>query len=276
MSDQYAVFGNPIAQSKSPQIHRLFADQYGLDISYDRLQVAEGKFEQAARTFFEKGGRGLNVTTPFKDDAYQFANQLTPRARRAGAVNTLAVQEGGEVLGDTTDGVGVVRDICRNLKWNMRGKRVLILGAGGAVRGVLASVLEESPAVLVIANRTAAKAQSLAKGFIDLGPIEGIGLDNFGSREFDLIINGTSIHLAGGSLQLPETIFGKDCCCYDMAYASELTPFLRWVKPLCAESSDGLGMLVEQAAESFSLWTQKRPETASVIEVITELVRPDS
>lgn len=279
MTDKYAVFGNPIQQSKSPQIHQLFAEQFDLDISYRKQQPDEDGFAEAAEKFFAEGGRGMNITTPFKDDAYQFANQLTPRARRAGAVNTLkAVGEErggelvGEVLGDTTDGVGMVRDIRDNLGWKISGKRILILGAGGAVRGVLADLLEENPESLTIANRTAAKAVSLAKGFQDLGAINGIGLAELEGEQFDMIINGTSISVAGGSLDLPTSIFASEGVAYDMGYAADLTPFLAWAHSHASSYSDGRGMLVEQAAESFFIWTGYRPDTETVKLELNQMV----
>ena len=274
MTDRYAVFGNPIQQSKSPQIHGLFAKQFGLDLAYVRQEASLEGFDAAAHDFFHGGGKGLNITSPFKQDAYAFANQLTPRARRAGAVNTLAIEEGGEILGDTTDGIGIVRDLCINLGWQISGLRILILGAGGAVRGVLEAILGENPEELIIANRTASKAASLAKGFADLGNIQGVGLDELEGERFDLVINGTSASLVGESIDLPETIFSDTSCCYDMAYAPEPTPFLKWAKPFCENASDGLGMLVEQAAESFHIWTQKQPNTTPVIESISQLIRP--
>jgi len=273
MPDSYAVFGNPIQQSKSPQIHSLFAAQFALDLLYTRKEVPLDGFDVAADTFFQSGGKGLNITTPFKQEAYSFANQLTARARRAGAVNTLAVGESGEIVGDTTDGVGFVRDLCENLGWQLSDKRLLIIGAGGAVRGVLEAILGEKPAELVVANRTASKAESLAKGFVDFGNIEGLGLDRLADRCFDLVINGTSASLTGDSVMLPSTIFADASYCYDMAYAPEPTPFLTWAMPFCASASDGLGMLVEQAAESFHIWTKKRPNTEPVIEHISQLIR---
>ena len=274
MTDNYAVFGNPIQQSKSPQIHALFAEQFALDLLYTRKEVALDGFDAAAAAFFQSGGKGLNITTPFKHDAYSFANQLTARARRAGAVNTLAVGENGEIIGDTTDGVGFVRDLCKNLGWQVSDKRLLIIGAGGAVRGVLEAILGETPAELVVANRTVSKAESLAKGFVDFGNIRGCGLDQLADRDFDLVINGTSASLAGESVALPEALFANTSYCYDMAYAPEPTPFLTWAAPFCESASDGLGMLVEQAAESFQIWTKKRPDTNPVIEHISQLIRP--
>ena len=275
MTDKYAVFGNPIQQSKSPQIHQMFAQQFDLDISYVRQQPDESGFADAAQKFFAEGGRGLNITTPFKDDAYQFANQLTSRARRAAAVNTLKAQENGEILGDTTDGVGMVRDIRDNQGWQLNGKRVLILGAGGAVRGVLADVLADAPTSLTIANRTAAKAISLAKGFQDLGAINGIGLEDLKDHQFDLVINGTSISVAGGSLDLPTSIFAEDSRAYDMGYAPDLTPFLKWASTAASGYVDGRGMLVEQAAESFFIWTGYKPDSASARSKTSQLIDAD-
>jgi shikimate dehydrogenase len=265
MSDSYAVFGNPIAHSRSPEIHTSFARQTGQDMSYRRQLVASDGFEAAAEDFFNRGGRGLNVTVPFKLEAFAYADTLTPRARRAGAVNTLVRQPDGGILGDNTDGVGLVRDITHNLGWTIRGRRVLILGAGGAVRGVLEPLLAEGPAELVIANRTPAKAEELAELFADLGPVAGCGFDRLAGRRFELVINGTSASLAGDLPPLPEGLVGAGCHCYDMMYGDGPTVFMAWARGCGAEAADGLGMLVEQAAESFLLWRGTRPETGPVI-----------
>lgn len=273
MTRAYAVFGNPIAQSKSPQIHSMFAEQAGLDISYIAQEVELEGFAEAAGKFFAAGGDGLNITSPFKQDAYNFANQLTARARRAGAVNTLALKGPGEILGDTTDGVGLTRDILTNLGWQIEGKRLLILGAGGAVRGVLEALMQESPKQLIIANRTTSKAQSLARGFADLGSIEGIAISDLDGRTFDIVINGTSASLSGNALDLPDAMLSEGGCCYDMTYAARPTPFLLWAQAWCPVWVDGLGMLVEQAAESFYLWTDHRPDTQPVIKAIRKLIQ---
>lgn len=273
MTQKFAVFGNPIQQSKSPQIHQMFAEQFGLDVSYAREQPEIDGFAAAAAEFFQQGGSGLNITTPFKQDAYEFANRLTPRARRAGAVNTLAAGSSGEILGDTTDGVGLISDLTDNLQWEIAEKLVLVLGAGGAVRGVLESLLAAAPERLVIANRTASKAEALAKGFADLGSVQGIGFESLGSESFDIVINGTSTSLMGETLSLPDTIFSSDCHCYDMAYAAEPTSFLQRVSEHSAGSADGLGMLVGQAAESFRVWTGRSPDIAPVIEAMRILIR---
>lgn len=267
MTEKYAVFGNPIAHSKSPEIHRQFAQQTGQDISYEKQLVDEQGFDDAADAFFASGGKGLNITVPFKQDAYSYVARTTPRARRAGAVNTLSLQEDGTVLGDTTDGVGLVSDIKNNLGWDIRHKRVLILGAGGAVRGVLEPLLEEQPQHIVIANRTVDKALQLSKGFAELGYLLGCGFDMLGEQQFDLIINGTSAGLQGDLPPLPDSLINAEgtTACYDMLYGAEPTPFTQWASERGAQVSDGLGMLVGQAAESFALWRGVRPETAPVI-----------
>ena len=267
MTDKYAVFGNPIAHSKSPDIHRQFAEQTGQDLSYSKQLVAEDGFEAAANEFFANGGRGLNITVPFKQDAYAYVARTTPRARRAGAVNTLSLEADGTILGDTTDGVGLVSDIVNNLGWEIRHKRVLVLGAGGAVRGVLEPLLEQQPQHIVIANRTVDKALQLSKGFAEFGYLLGCGFDMLGEQQFDLIINGTSAGLQGELPPLPDSLIDANgtTACYDMLYGAEPTPFIQWAAKRGAQVSDGLGMLVGQAAESFALWRGVRPETAPVI-----------
>lgn len=267
MTDKYAVFGNPIAHSKSPEIHRQFAEQTGQDLSYSKQLVAEDEFEAAADVFFANGGKGLNITVPFKQDAYSYVARTTPRARRAGAVNTLCLEADGTVLGDTTDGVGLVSDIKKNLGWEIRHKRVLILGAGGAVRGVLEPLLEEQPQHIVIANRTVDKALQLSKGFAEFGYLLGCGFDILGDQQFDLIINGTSASLQGELPPLPDSLINAEgtTACYDMLYGAKPTPFMQWAAERGAKVSDGLGMLVGQAAESYALWRGVRPETAPVI-----------
>ncbi|QFU74178.1 shikimate dehydrogenase [Halioglobus maricola] len=264
--DKYAVFGNPIKQSKSPTIHSAFASQCGQSIQYRAVRVEEGDFERAARAFFKEGGHGLNVTVPFKQDAFKLADRLSERARRAGAVNTLTLAEDGTIDGDNTDGIGIVRDMIANLGWMVQGMRVLIIGAGGAVRGVLEPLLRERPKALLIVNRTAARAEQLATEFSDLGPVEGGGYDCIGSRQFDLVINASSAGLAGEVPDLPADLLTEHSCCYDMVYGNDPTPFMRWAAQQAAWAvADGLGMLVEQAAESFYVWRRQRPETQSVI-----------
>ncbi len=270
MSDNYAVFGNPIGHSRSPDIHAAFADQTGQSIAYQKQAVAVDGFAAAADAFFAAGGKGLNITAPFKQDAYSYAARLSQRARRAGAVNTLTLQEDGTISGDTTDGVGLVRDMRQNLGWQIRGKRVLLLGAGGAVRGVLESLLAEQPQHIVIANRTLAKALQLSKGFAELGYILGCGLDMLPGQEFDLVINGTSASLGGGLPALPDDLMAPGGACYDMTYGAEPSPFLRWGQRAGAATADGLGMLVEQAAESFFIWRQVMPQTRPVIAALRQ------
>ncbi|MCS5587532.1 MAG: shikimate dehydrogenase [Porticoccaceae bacterium] len=270
MTDKYAVFGNPIEHSRSPDIHCQFAQQTDQSLSYAKQLVEETDFDIAADAFFNSGGKGLNITVPFKQQAYSYAARTTARARRAGAVNTLSLEADGTVLGDTTDGVGLVADIKNNLGWEIRHKRVLILGAGGAARGALGTLLAEQPQHIVIANRTVDKALQLAKGFAELGYLLGCGFDMLGEQSFDLIINATSAGLQGQLPPLPDSLIASDqgaaqAACYDMMYGAEPTVFVNWARQRGAVASDGLGMLVEQAAESFALWRGVRPQTAPVI-----------
>lgn len=270
MTDQYAVFGNPINHSKSPAIHRQFAEQTGQDMHYSKQLIAEGEFKKAAQDFFAHGGKGLNITVPFKLDAFSFAQQLTPRAQRAGAVNTLALQADGIILGDNTDGIGMVHDM-HNLDWRLRDKRILILGAGGAVRGVLQPLLEEQPAQVVIANRTFSKAEELAAQFHDLGDLQARTFEQLNGEQFDIVVNGTSASLNGELPPLPENLLAANASCYDMMYGAEPTVFMRWAQEHgAAKIADGLGMLIGQAAEAFYVWRHIRPE---VVPVITALRR---
>ena len=269
--DRYAVFGNPVAHSKSPQIHQQFARQCGQSLSYTAELAEIGQFEQAVRQFIENGGKGMNVTVPFKEDAWQLADSHSERAQRAGAVNTLMLKPDGSLYGDTTDGAGLVNDLTQNHAITITGTDILIIGAGGAVRGVLEEILLQQPASLVIANRTKSKAVQLAADFTTLGNISGCGLDEIGERSFDIVINGTSASLQGDLPPLPGTLFKTGACSYDMMYAAQPTPFMQWSTENGAEQVfDGLGMLVEQAAESFSIWRGIKPETAEVITAIRD------
>lgn len=252
-----------MAHSLSPQIHARFARSAGDTIVYDRLLVEPGGFARAARAFFAEGGLGANVTLPFKVDAFAFAAERTARAERAGAVNTLALRD-SRLLGDNTDGAGLVRDLVVNLGLGLAGKRVLVLGAGGAARGVLAPLLALSPGRVVVANRTRARAVELASRLRDLGPVEGVGLEATGGG-FDLVVNATSAATLGGSLALGEGLFAPGAMAYDMAYGPAARLFLEFAREAGARASDGLGMLVEQAAESYFIWRGRRPETAGVI-----------
>ncbi|MFU8838312.1 MAG: shikimate dehydrogenase [Thiohalomonadaceae bacterium] len=269
--DHYAVMGNPIAHSKSPMIHALFAQQTGQTLDYRAILVELGQFNAAVKEFREQGGKGLNVTVPFKRDAWRLVDERSPCASLAGAVNTIQLRADGSLYGDNTDGLGMVRDIRDNLGVNISGKRVLILGAGGAVRGVLGPVLQEKPTELMIANRTPERAQELADAFEEQGHVEGCRFDDLDGVRFDIIINGTSASLKGEVPPLPEGILRPDAFCYDMMYAAAPTAFMRWAEDEgCEHISDGLGMLVEQAAESFLLWRGVRPDTASVIKAVRE------
>lgn len=266
MSDLYAVFGNPIAHSKSPAIHAAFAAATGQDLRYEARLAAVDGFEAAIAQFVEEGGRGANVTVPFKEDAYRLASRLSDRAARAGAVNTLIVVGAGEVVGDNTDGAGLVRDITHNLHFSLTGKRILLLGAGGASRGVIAPLLAEKPVALAIANRTPAKAEALAAAFADLAAVEGGDFSHFAGRSFDVVINATSASLSGESLPLPSGLFAAGSLAYDMMYGKGETPFLQRAREQGAgQCADGLGMLVEQAAEAFFVWRGVRPATAPVL-----------
>ena len=269
MTDRYAVFGNPIKHSKSPQIHAMFAEQTAQDLVYRAQLVDEKRFAAVAQDFFAGGGKGLNITVPFKLDAYAFADQLSDRARRAGAVNTLALQEDGNIYGDNTDGVGLLRDINDNLDWQIEDRRVLVLGAGGAVRGILEPLLRKKPGLLVIANRSVDKAQLLARDFNDIGAVSACSFTALAGSQFDLVINGTSASLSGEMPPLPTSLLTDQACCYDMVYGAEPSPFMRWAAGQMAWAvSDGLGMLVEQAAEAFCIWRGVRPKTRPVIDAL--------
>ena len=264
--DQYVVFGNPIGHSKSPLIHRLFADQTGQQLEYSTLLAPLDDFSMCAQGFF-KQGLGANVTVPFKEEAYRLVDSLTPRARRAGAVNTLSKLADGTLQGDNTDGAGLVRDLTVNAGVQLTGKRILLLGAGGAVRGVLEPLLAHNPASLVIANRTVEKAEQLAREFADLGPVAASGF-SWLQEPVDLLINATSASLAGELPPIAASLIepGRTVC-YDMMYGKEPTPFCRWASEhKAAKVLDGLGMLAEQAGEAFFIWRGVRPDTAPVLD----------
>ncbi len=269
--DRYAVFGNPIKQSKSPAIHAMFAQQCSQQMLYRAVKVEQDGFAHTARNFFDGGGAGLNVTVPFKREAFAFAKRLSERAKRAGAVNTLTRAADGAIEGDNTDGVGLVRDLIANLGWAVTGLRVLLIGAGGAARGVLEPLLRGRPQELLVVNRTGARAAQLAEEFADLGPLEGGEYELIGARQFDLVINATSAGLSGAMPELPGSLLTERSCCYDMVYGAEPTPFMRWSAHHAAWAvADGLGMLVEQAAESFYVWRHVRPDTRPVINELRE------
>jgi shikimate dehydrogenase len=263
--------GNPIAHSLSPRIHHLFAQQTGQSLSYEALLVEADSFPQAVAAFQKAGGKGLNVTVPFKQEAYEIADVLSPRAQRAGAVNTLSIGDDGKLCGDNTDGVGLVRDLTENLKLTLTGKQILLVGAGGAARGVLAPLLAQRPSRLFIGNRTPERAEQLAAAFTDLGDVAGCGFDALSGLSFDIVINATAAGLQGDVPELPDSVIATHSCCYDMMYGSEPTAFVRHAQQRGAKSSfDGLGMLVEQAAESFLIWRGVLPDTRPVIEALRQ------
>lgn len=262
MPDRYAVIGHPVVHSKSPDIHARFAAQTGQQLTYERLLAPLDGFAATVQSFVEQGGKGANVTVPFKLEAHALATALTERAQAAGAVNTLKF-DGSAILGDNTDGVGLVTDIMRNAGVSIRHRRVLLLGAGGAARGVMLPLLNEQPAELVIANRTVSKATELAKQFAGQGNIHVSDFASIRDR-FDIIINATSASLASDMPPIAPAAFGTDSLAYDMMYGKEPTIFMRFAAQHGAIARDGLGMLVEQAAESFYVWRGVRPDTAPV------------
>lgn len=268
--DSYVVLGNPVGHSKSPSIHRLFAEQTGQQLSYTALLAPLEDFANCALGFFTSG-LGANVTVPFKEDAYRLADRLTERAQRAGAVNLLSRLDDGTLLGDNSDGEGLVRDLTGHCGLTLAGRRILLLGAGGAVRGVLAPLLEQRPTSLVIANRTVEKAESLARAFAEMGPVAAAGFD-WVAEPVDLIINATSASLAGELPPIAASLIQPGhTVCYDMMYGKEPTPFMHWATEHGAAASlDGLGMLVEQAAVAFEFWRGVRPNTAPVLKTLRE------
>ncbi len=265
MTDLYAVIGNPIAQSKSPQIHAAFARQLGQDLRYEAILAPREGFAAAVTAFRSKGGKGLNVTVPFKLDAFAFATQRTERAEQAGAVNTLKF-DGASILGDNTDGAGLVRDIQVRLGYALAAKRVLLMGAGGAARGIVLPLLRERPASIAIANRTVDKALALARRFGELGPVEGGDYARLAGQQFDIVVNATSASLTGDVPPLPEGVFAPGSLAYDVVYGDEPTRFLvRAREDGAGRTADGFGMLVAQAAESFLLWRGITPDTGPII-----------
>ena len=268
MPDRYAVMGRPIAHSKSPFIHRRFADETGEPVAYDALHVEPGAFREAVERFRADGGCGLNVTIPFKEEAFALADRRTERAERAGAVNTLWFEEAG-ICGDNTDGIGLVRDLTCNLAVEIEGRSVLVLGAGGAARGVIGPLLDALPRRLAIANRTPSRAVELANRFAEQGPVGAVAFDALGTETFDVVVNATAASLAGDLPPLPPGILRAGAVAYDTAYAAQPTPFVRWgASEGATVATDGLGMLVEQAAESFRIWRGREPQTGPVIDAL--------
>jgi shikimate dehydrogenase len=265
VTDQYAVMGNPVAHSKSPFIHAAFARQTGQQLEYKALLVEAGTFASRVEEFFARGGKGLNITVPFKQEAWELAKLKSPGANLAGAVNTLLVDPNGVLHGHNTDGIGLVRDILQNSKGILTAKSILILGAGGATRGILLPLSEAQPSRICIANRTVAKAEQLADIFAGHGRIDACGYQDLPGQSFDWVINASSASLHGELPPLPSGIITDKSWCYDLMYAAEPTIFCRWAQQFGATALDGSGMLVEQAAEAFWLWRGVRPKTESVL-----------
>jgi shikimate dehydrogenase len=270
--DQYAVVGNPVSHSLSPQIHTLFAEETEQEMTYRALQIELGRFEEQIRKLQSAGFRGLNITVPFKQDAWKIADVMSPRARDAGAVNTLILQLDGKIAGDNTDGIGLIRDLIINHNVLIERRKILILGAGGAVRGALGPLLAKKPDLLTIANRTLEKAEQLATDFYHVWDVQPSTYEDLGKQTYDLIINGTSAGLSGEIPPIPDSILGPNSVCYDMMYnVNQDTAFVKWARDRGAlRAFDGLGMLVEQAAEAFFVWRGKRPQTSIVIQMLRE------
>jgi shikimate dehydrogenase len=264
--DQYRVFGNPIKQSRSPFIHQHFAQQTEEKINYQSEFVALGEFDRAVHQLIKIGGKGANVTAPFKEEAMAICDHLTDRAQLAGAVNTLSFID-GKIWGDTTDGDGLVNDLLAN-EIELMGKKILLLGAGGAAKGVVLPLLEQKPNKLVIANRTVSKAQKIADQYPEK-PVSACSFEQTTDQSFDVIINATSAGLNGQKLPISEKVIQKNTTCYDMTYGKKLTPFLTIAQQRSAKKViDGLGMLVGQAAVSFNIWRKVKPDIPSVLALL--------
>jgi shikimate dehydrogenase len=274
--DRYAVVGYPVKHSRSPFIHGMFAKQTDQNISYQMMEVTPQQLDIEVKKFFEEGGKGLNITVPHKQAVKQSTQFQTPRAELAGAVNTIVLMQDGTLLGDNTDGVGLLNDLTQNLHLTLRDTRILLLGAGGAARGVVAPLLQQAPSELVIANRNVERADQLVEEFMTLGTLSSVAFEDVEPSPFDLVINATSASLQGEMPSLPTGIIGENTLCYDMAYSKDDTVFTRWAKQQGAEQAVlGWGMLVEQAAESFFLWRGVRPDTKPVLEALLKpMVKP--
>jgi shikimate dehydrogenase len=268
--DRYAVVGNPVAHSLSPRIHASFAAQSGQKISYEAIEIPLDSFVHGIHDLQRQGFSGVNVTVPFKREAWELCNQLTPRAQDAGAVNTLSFMPDGSIAGDNTDGVGLTRDLVDNLGVAIEKQNILLLGAGGAVRGTLGPILALSPGRLSIANRTPQKAVALAQDFANFGAIHAIPYETLGSASYDLIINGTAAGLSNQVPPIPDSVLGENSVCYDMMYnISDTTAFVDWASSRGVKQAfDGRGMLVEQAAEAFHVWRGIHPRTVEIIRTL--------
>jgi len=265
--NNYAVFGNPVKHSKSPQIHSLFARQTGITLNYQAIEVPHEKFGEYVKLFASQKGKGLNITVPFKENAFSLCNTLTQRAELSGSVNTIWFDEQNNIHGDTTDGKGLINDLTINNGIDIHNKSVLVMGAGGSVKAILEPLCTEKPEQIVIANRTISRAVQLTEKFSVQGNIEACSYAELSNRSFDIIINATSLSLAGELPPVPETVIKNNTCCYDLMYSDMNTIFMNWAKEQGATKVfDGLGMLVEQAAESFNVWHGVKPDTVSVIE----------
>lgn len=264
----YAVFGNPIKHSKSPQIHSLFARQTGITLNYQAIEVPINDFGEYVKSFFSQGGKGLNITVPFKEDAFSLCDSLTPCAELSGSVNTIWLDE-NKIYGDTTDGQGLINDLTINHDINLHKKSILILGAGGSVKAILEPLLGEKSEKIIIANRTLSRAEALVEKFSQQGNLQACSFSELENQSFDLVINGTSLSLKGDLPPLPENIFKNNACCYDLMYSDMPTTFMQWsAKQGVTNVLDGLGMLVEQAAEAFKIWHGVIPDTAPVIKLL--------
>lgn len=270
----YAVFGNPISHSKSPQINSLFAEQTGITLKYQAIEVPTESFSQYINTFANQGGKGLNVTVPFKEEAFSICQTLTERASKSGSVNTIWFDEQKHFHGDTTDGKGLINDLTLNHEIDLNNKSILVLGAGGSVRAILEPLCKENPEKIVIANRTVSKADELAELFSDYADIQAYSYETLGESKkihqaYDVIINGTSLSLSGKLPNIPASTINNNSNCYDLMYSDIETVFMKWAKEQGAlKVMDGLGMLVEQAAEAFLIWHGVLPETRPVIELL--------
>lgn len=255
---KYAVFGNPIEHSMSPLIHEYFAKNLKINLSYVPILGSLGKFEKEAKIFLGNGGSGFNVTLPFKEDAFKLAETKSKIARITGSVNTISIKN-GIIHGDNTDGIGFVKDMKNNIEYDFNDKKILVVGAGGAAMGVIPSILNENPSELKIYNRTFEKAKSLSDSFENIGPVEAVSQDNIHKHNFDLIINATSIGINNIKFELSKKILNTETVCYDMSYGKISNSFKMWSNENNLKFHDGLGMLLEQAAESFYIWELQRP-----------------
>ncbi len=267
MKAYYAVMGDPVEHSRSPELHTAFAKQLGVDLSYERILVKSGQLKSAVKDFIKQGGKGLSITVPLKGEAFQLVHERSQGATLAGAVSVIKIEENGRLYGENLDGPGLVNDIQNNLTYPIKDKKVLLIGAGGGARGIAGPILQCKPQDLIIANRTKATAIQLAEHFHEYGKVAGCGFEDLIDWQFDLVINATSSSVQGIQLPLPARIFAANSLCYDIMYGPKTQGFLQWAKDNGADqASDGFGMLLEQAALSFELWQGKLPTTQPLFE----------